>query len=138
MENINTNSKKAKDNLTGTNLEAIKQNNNKAKEEKDGDTQNNWISNYSRIKNINFIKIIIKDYEPAPILQKMELIRHKNEFNISQMINHYNNNKMHQRYKTSNKLEQNSLRLNSNLTENNEQKKQVNTARYQNLKIILK
>ena len=41
MENINTNSKKAKDNLTGTNLEAIKQNNNKAKEEKDGDTQNN-------------------------------------------------------------------------------------------------
>ena len=68
----------------------------------------------------------------------MELIRHKNEFNISQMINHYNNNKMHQRYKTSNKLEQISLRLNSNLTENNEQKKQVNTARYQNLKIILK
>ena len=132
MENINTKSKKSKDSLTETNLETRKQNNNKVGEQKDGedkDAQSICNSNYSRIKNINFSKKIIKDYEPTPTLQKMELIKQKNEFNISQMINHYNNNKMHQRYKTSNKFEQNSLRLNSNLTENNEQKKQVSTAR---------
>jgi hypothetical protein len=132
MENINTKSKKSKDSLTETNLETRKQNNNKVGEQKDGedkDVQSICNSNYSRIKNINFSKKIIKDYEPTPTLQKMELIKQKNEFNISQMINHYNNNKMHQRYKTSNKFEQNSLRLNSNLTDNNEQQKQVSTAR---------
>ena len=124
MENININSKKAKDSLT--------ENNNKAeelKDDEDKDKQSVCNSNYSRIKNINFSKQIIKGYEPTPTLQKMELIKQKNEFNISQMINHYNNNKLHQRYNTSNKLDQNKVRLNSNLTENNEPKKQVNTAR---------
>ena len=131
MESINSNSKKVKDNLTEKNSGHKKQDSNKdnEKDDEDKDKQSNCNSNYSRIKNVNFSKKIIKDYEPTPTLQKMELIKQKNEFNISQMINHYNYNKMHQRYNTSNKLEQKNLRLNSNLTENNEQKAQVNTAR---------
>ena len=41
----------------------------------------------------NFSQNIIKRYEATPSLQKMELNRQKNEFNISQAINHYNNTK---------------------------------------------
>ena len=75
-------------------------------------------NNYTKNKKINFTKKIIKDYEPTPTLQKIELNRQKNEFNISKAINHYNSNKLHQRVITNKNIDTN----NKNLTDINEPK----------------
>ena len=55
---------------------------------------------YTKVKNNNFTKNLIRNYEPTPIVQKMELNRQKNEFNISQAINQYNNTKSFQKSKS--------------------------------------
>ena len=56
---------------------------------------NNYYTNRENNKNTNFSKNLIKTYEAIPSLQKLELNRQKNEFNISQAINHYNIAKSH-------------------------------------------
>ena len=59
-------------------------------------------SNRENNKNNSFTKNIIQNYEPTPTVQKMELKKQKNEFNISRAINQYNNNKSFQRKNTQN------------------------------------
>jgi len=118
MENINSNSKKDKHNLTGKN--STKKNNFFKKEDEQKsvekkDKQSYYNPNYSSKKNINFSKEIIESYESNPYMQKLELNKQKNEFKISQVINHYNNNKLYQRNSNLNKIGQNSSKINSNL-----------------------
>ena len=86
--------------------------------------------NTNRERNYtNFSNSIMGAYEATPSLQKIELNRQKNEFNISQAINHYNSTK------TKSKL--NNLN-NSSLNQNNNIKNipKSNTTRNQNNKII--
>ena len=86
--------------------------------------------NTNRERNYtNFSNSIMGAYEATPSLQKIELKRQKNEFNISQAINHYNSTK------TKSKL--NNLN-NSSLNQNNNIKNipKSNTTRNQNNKII--
>ena len=59
---------------------------------------------FAKNKNNNFTKNLINNYEPNPTIQKMELNRQKNEFNISQAINQYNNTKSFQKYNTVNNM----------------------------------
>ena len=76
-----------------------------------------------------FSKTIIETYEATPSLQKMELNRQKNEFHISQVINHYNN------IKSKNKINNNNLN-NNNKDSNIKNIPKPNTSRNQNNKII--
>ena len=118
VENINSNQKKDKLNLTGKNSKSTKTFFNKGDKQKsveDKNKKNNYNSNNSSKKFINFSKEIIKSYESNPYMQKLELNKQKNEFNISQIINHYNNNKLHQRNNNFNKMGQNNSKINSNL-----------------------
>ena len=92
---------------------------------------NNYNTNRER-NYTNFSKTIIETYEATPSLQKMELNRQKNEFHISQVINHYNN------IKSKNKINNQSNLNNSN----NNKDSHINnipkpmTSRNQNNKII--
>ena len=83
-----------------------KENKNENKNLEDQEMINNnhmkYNSNRENNKSNNFTKNIIQNYEPTPIVQKMELKKQKNEFNISQAINQYNNNKSFQRKNSKN------------------------------------
>ena len=97
-------------------VKKINQNNNENEQNKNNDSKNleenglknkknsvipNHENHYKKINNSSFTKNIIQNYEANPSLQKMELKKQKNEFNISQAINHYNNNRSFQRHSTS-------------------------------------
>ena len=53
--------------------------------------------NYNMPKNNSFAKQIISNYEPTPMIQRMELKKQKNEFSISKAINEYNSIKSRER-----------------------------------------
>ena len=89
-------------------------------------------SNNNRERNFtNFSKNIMDTYEAIPSLQKMELNRQKNEFKISQAINHYNSNKSQSKSNTQNNLNHNKEHLKNIPKPNN-----INTTRNPNTKII--
>ena len=90
-------------------------------------------SNNNRERNFtNFSKNIMDTYEAIPSLQKMELNRQKNEFKISQAINHYNSNKSQSKSNNQNNLNHNKeSHLKSIPKPNN-----INTTRNPNTKII--
>ena len=79
-------------------------------------SKNNYYTNRENNKNTNFSKNIIKTYEAIPSLQKLELNRQKNEFNISQAINHYNIAKSHSKL---NNTELNNIKNNIPKPDNN-------------------
>ena len=79
MENIN------KSNNQQSHNSSFNQSNNQ-----ENISNNNYYTNRDSITRGNFSKNIMKTYEAIPSLQKLELNRQKNEFNISQAINHYN------------------------------------------------
>jgi hypothetical protein len=116
IENINSNSKKGKHNLTPNNA-TKKFFFNKDNEQKNAEAKDKHLYYNSSKKNINFNKEILKSYEPNPYMQKLELNKQKYEFNIGQVINHYNNNKFYQRNDKFNKAEKNNSKINSNLNE---------------------
>ena len=99
-------------------------------EEKNKANNDNHNYKTNREKNYtSFSKNIIEKYEASPSLQKMELNRQKNEFNISQAINHYNNTKSQSK---SNHLNYSNTNKDNNI--NNIPK--PHTARNQSNKII--
>ena len=75
-------------------------------------------NHFEKNKNNNFTKSIIQNYEPSNIVQKMELKKQQNDFNISQAINHYNNNKTFHRNNSKNS-ENDSILSNTNDQKNN-------------------
>ena len=86
MENIN----KTNNNTQQSHNSSFTKNNNQ-----ENLPNNNYYTNRDNNNHTNFSKNIIKTYEAIPSLQKLELNRQKNEFNISQAINHYNIAKSH-------------------------------------------
>ena len=89
-------------------------------------SKNNYYTNRENNKNTNFSKNIIKTYEAIPSLQKLELNRQKNEFNISQAINHYNIAKSHSKL---NNTELNNIKNNIPKPDSNNNKYISNTTR---------
>ena len=85
--------------------------------------------NYKTNRNgnyTNFSKNIIETYEATPSLQKMELNRQKNEFKISQAINHYNSTKAQSHLNSNN---------NNHIKNIPKPNNNINTTRNQNNKI---
>ena len=94
MEKINEVSKK--NNQQSHNSSRIEINNTEETNNEEKEKMKLFNRNYNTHREnntTNFSQNIIKRYEATPSLQKMELNRQKNEFNISQAINHYNNTK---------------------------------------------
>ena len=62
-----------------------------------GKCSNSFTNNKNeKIKN-NFAKNLIRNYEPTPLVQRMELKKQKQEFCISQAISEYNNQRNRER-----------------------------------------
>ena len=108
-------------NRTNTN-EGISDNNKEENANNKNDLKGTKNNNYQKINNNSFSKNIINNYDPTPSFEKMELKKQKNEFNISQAINQYNNNKSFQRSNTPKKEENerhNSQQSNNSFNFNN-------------------
>ena len=108
-------------NRTNTN-EGISDNNKEENANNKNDLKGTKNNNYQKINNNSFSKNIINNYDPTPSFEKMELKKQKNEFNISQAINQYNNNKSFQRSNTPKKDENerhNSQQSNNSFNFNN-------------------
>jgi len=99
MEKINDNAKRNSrhqshnNSFTENNTENTENNITQNNKEKDKAKINkNYNSSRENIST-NFSQNLINTYEATPSLLKMELKRQKNEFHISQAVNHYNNTK---------------------------------------------
>ena len=113
---------KAMKKINRTNTNECFSDNNKEENKKNENDLKGIKNNYQKINNNNFSKNIIKNYEPNPSVEKMELKKQKNEFNISQAINNYNNTKSFQRSNTPKKEENekhNSQKSNNSFNFNN-------------------
>ena len=70
-------------------------NNNKNNNIKNNQMRTTFYNNM--VKNNSFVNKLISNCEASPTVQRMELIKQKKEFSISQAINEYNNRKTHER-----------------------------------------
>ena len=131
-------------NRTNTN-ECISEKNKEENENDKNDLKGIKNNNYQKNNNNSFSKNIIKNYDPTPAVEKMELKKQKNEFNISQAINHYNNNKSFQRNNTPKKDENekhasqqsnNSFNFNNNSRITKNQRSLIPTGKVTQLNLI--
>ena len=129
---------KAMKKIKGTNTNEGELNNNKETRQllKDNENKEKELLNNRQMKfnssrenyrnNSNFTKNIIQNYEPTPVVQKMELKKQKNDINISQAINQYNNNKSFQRKNNENEknnVDINTPNYNTNINAKNQKNK---------------
>ena len=92
MEKINDSFKKASNHQSHNNSKTEINNDTTNQENKENEKiklMKNYNTNRER-NHTNFSQNLIRTYEATPSLQKLELNRQKNEFNISQAVNHYN------------------------------------------------
>ena len=103
MSEIDNNNTSLSNKLNKTNINSRNDNTqyfslyNNDKQKQSLKTTSKYNNSHHLVKNASFAQQILSNYEEDPLIQKIELRKQKNEFNISQAINEYNNRKSRER-----------------------------------------